>query len=120
MKMRSGLTSGMQMTTLNICGRPLCVEIARNTDEQAQGLKYRHELPADAGMLFEFGYPRRVGFHMTDTALPLDVGFITTDGILREVRVLQPFSSEIVNSFRDDIQYALEVNQGWFSAFCGV
>ena len=51
---------------------------------------------------------------MRNTTLPLDIGYFSEDGILREVYPLFPRDETRVVSRRDDIAYALEMNRGWF------
>ena len=65
-------------------------------------------------MLFVYTHGQQVSFWMRNTPTALDIGYITGDGILREVYPLFPFDEQSVPSRRDDIQYALEVKQGWF------
>lgn len=65
-------------------------------------------------MLFPYRYPQRMSFYMRNTPTPLDIGFFDADGVLREVYPLFPYDETSVRSRRDDLRYALEVNQGWF------
>jgi uncharacterized membrane protein (UPF0127 family) len=74
----------------------------------------RRDLQDGQGMLFVYTHGQQVGFWMRNTPTPLDIGFISEDGVLREMYPLFPFDEESVPSRRADIQYALEVKQGWF------
>ena len=92
--------------------RKFRVEIARTKDEQAQGLMYRTELPADGGMLFpsEVAEPRT--FWMKNTAIPLDIIFIRADGsIARIAEETVPQSLEPVPSLEPVIA-VLEIAGG--------
>ena len=51
---------------------------------------------------------------MKNTLIPLDIGYFCSDGLLREVHPMYPRNLDSVHSLRDDIRYALEMNQGWF------
>jgi hypothetical protein len=109
----------MQIIDMKLCDTSLRVEVASTPEETQKGLMFREELPENQGMLFTFNQPQRVSFWMANTSIPLDIGFFTADGKLREVHSLNPFDLTSVFSKRDDIQYALEVNRGWFGHHCG-
>ncbi|MEM9226948.1 MAG: DUF192 domain-containing protein, partial [Verrucomicrobiota bacterium] len=73
------------------------------------------ELAEDAGMIFIFPRTRQMSFWMRNTRIPLDIGYFTPDGVLREIHPLEPFDETSVRSQRQDLQLALEVNQGWYA-----
>jgi uncharacterized membrane protein (UPF0127 family) len=101
---------------LQIDGVALRAQFALTPDEMSTGLMHRMELGADDGMLFVYGGGGRRSFWMKNTHIPLDLGFFTADGILREVRPLRPNDLSPVASQRTDIFIALEMNRGWFAA----
>tara|TARA_B100000212_G_scaffold342541_1_gene330428 strand:+ start:2463 stop:2936 length:474 start_codon:yes stop_codon:yes gene_type:complete len=90
------------------------VELAVDRATQAKGLMFRKSMPEDQGMLFIFDRPRQMSFWMRNTHLPLDIGFFTADGVLREIYPLYPYDENSRKSIRFDLLYALETNQGWF------
>ena len=92
----------------------LAVEQPGNQRELNRGLMGRRDLAEDQGMIFVYQHTQRMGFFMRNTPTPLDIGFFTKDGVLREVRQMFPFDETSVASTRADIHYALEMNQGWF------
>jgi uncharacterized membrane protein (UPF0127 family) len=93
----------------------LIAEIADTTEERSQGLMYRQELAAGEGMLFVFDHDQVIGFWMKNTFIPLSIAFISSDGIILEIRDMKPQSEASVVSSRS-VRYALEVPQGWFAA----
>lgn len=90
----------------------LTVELAVDDMQRMRGLMYRKSMPADHGMLFDFGESRLVTMWMKNTVLPLDMLFIDKDGWVRHLREhAVPFSEEIISS-GGEVQYVLELNAG--------
>ncbi len=89
------------------------VEIADTDESRAQGLMHRESLPADQGMLFVFDRDQRLSFWMKNTSIPLSIAYISSDGVIREIRDMEPYDLTPVRSQRS-VRYALEVNQGAF------
>ncbi|MDO6965820.1 DUF192 domain-containing protein [Rhizobium alvei] len=88
------------------------VELASTSDERMKGLMDRQALDAGAGMLFDFGTPRRVYMWMRNTYIPLDMIFIGTDGRIGHIhRNAEPLSETIIDSHIMTL-YVLEVNAG--------
>ena len=92
----------------------LNAQLAIDSATQSKGLMYRKALGENQGMLFISDRPRQQSFWMRNTTVPLDIGYFSEDGILREVYPLFPRDETRVASRRDDISYALEMNRGWF------
>ena len=75
------------------------VEVARTPQEQAKGLMFRKELPADGGMLFPFTPPQVASFWMKNTVIPLDMIFIRLDGSIAHIAAnTEPYSLTPVSS----------------------
>ena len=89
-------------------------EIARTQEERSRGLMYRKKLPDGEGMLFIFERDDTLSFWMKNTAIPLSIAFIASDGRITEIKDMYPYNENSVSSSRSN-RYALEVPQGWFS-----
>jgi len=89
-------------------------EIARTSEEQAQGLMHRTELPDGNGMLFVYTRDNVLSFWMKNTYIPLSIAFIASDGKIIDIKNMFPLDENTVTSSRS-VRYALEVPQGWFS-----
>ena len=90
-------------------------QIAIRAGEKERGLMFRETLQEDAGMLFVYKAPERMTYYMKNTPIPLDIGFFDGSGTLQEVHRMMPYDLNRTISNSDQIQFALEMNQGWFS-----
>lgn len=72
------VTKGGQRHELN-------VEMALTPEQQTTGLMFRTSVPADGGMLFDWGGPRESLMWMRNTVSPLDMVFINADGTIRRI-----------------------------------
>ena len=61
------------------------VEMALTPEQQTVGLMFRPSVPADGGMLFDWGAPRDSAMWMRNTVSSLDMLFINADGTIRRV-----------------------------------
>lgn len=92
------------------------MQLAVTPMEQQRGLMERRDLKSGQGMIFLYVRPQQLSFWMRNTPTPLDIGYFTADGELREIYPMYPFDETPVKSRRSDLQFALEMNQGWFKA----
>ncbi|GAB1488179.1 hypothetical protein MASR2M8_06240 [Opitutaceae bacterium] len=92
------------------------LQFAVSSLEMQRGLMERRDLKPDQGMIFVYPHGQSLSFWMRNTPTPLDIGFFTADGELREIYPLHPFDETSVPSRRRDLQFAVEMNQGWFKA----
>lgn len=92
------------------------MQIAALPWEMQRGLMGRRDLGADQGMIFIYEAPTRMSFYMRNTPTPLDIGFFSADGQLREVYQMYPFDERTVSSRSTALLFALEMNQGWLKA----
>ncbi len=96
-------------------GRTVDMQVAVLPAEQERGLMERRELGRDEGMLFVSAAPQQENFWMRDTPTPLDIGYFTPEGELAEIYPLLPFDERVVSSRSARLQFALEMNQGWYA-----
>jgi len=96
-----------------INGNTLNIEIAETEKEKQTGLMYRKILDKDSGMLFVFESDRKLSFWMENTYIPLSIAFISSDGVIKEIRDMTPLSLEPIVS-KNYARFALEVNKGYF------
>lgn len=93
------------------------VEVAATVDQQAQGLMFRTDIPADGGMIFtpypaDGGPPREASFWMKNTPSPLDIIFIRPDGTIAHIAEnTVPFSETPVMS-GEPVAAVLEIRGG--------
>ena len=93
---------------------PLEVEIPSNLRDFNRGLMFRESLENDKGMLFIFERVGQYSFYMKNTTIPLDVAFVTEDGIVESIKSLEPNDETAVSS-DGQVLFAIEANRGWFT-----
>ena len=91
------------------------VELAMTGEQHAQGLMYRRNLAADAGMLFLYNGAGMLSMWMKNTAMPLDMMFIAPDGRIVDIAERAvPYSLETISA-RFAASAVLEVSGGTVS-----
>jgi hypothetical protein len=100
---------------LKVGDQTVQMQLAVYPAEMEHGLMGRHNLGNDQGMLFAYREPTQMSFWMRNTPLPLDIGFFTREGELREIYTMLPYDEAPISSRSNALQFALEMNQGWFS-----
>jgi uncharacterized protein len=87
-------------------------EVADTETLRERGLMFRHILPPDNAMLFDFGKPRPVAMWMKNTNISLDMLFIRADGTIAAIAEnTVPQSLDIV-SVQEPVRGVLEVAAG--------
>ena len=89
-------------------------EIALTFEQKATGMMFRKTMPENEAMLFVFGVPHRASFYMRNTTVALSAAYLDSDGTIVELHDLQPLDETPVEASADNIQFVLEMNQGWF------
>jgi uncharacterized protein len=107
---------GLEQITLCLRSKPrthsFTVEMARTSQEQAQGLMFRTALADGKGMLFPFGDARQASFWMKNTLIPLDIIFIKADGRIANIAEnTTPYSTTPVTSV-GPVKAVLELRGG--------
>jgi uncharacterized membrane protein (UPF0127 family) len=93
----------------------LTAEVAATSLQIQTGMMFRTNIAETDGMLFILPYTQQAAFWMKNCLVELSVAYIGQDGAIREIHDLHPGNTNPVFSASADIQFALEVNQGWFS-----
>lgn len=93
------------------------VQLALTPKERETGLMYRDRMGEHQGMIFVFPQAEARRFWMRNTYIPLDIAYIRPDGVIAEIHAMQPLDESGTPSRSRDIQFALEMNQGWFEAY---
>lgn len=100
--------------TLSIGNQAIQAEVAATRQSRERGLMQHKQLCENCGMLFVFGHADRHGFWMKDTALPLAIAFIASDGSILNITEMQ--ANTLSEHYpQGNVQYALEMNKGWFA-----
>jgi uncharacterized membrane protein (UPF0127 family) len=88
------------------------VEMATTSDQQTVGLMFRPTVPANGGMLFDWGMARDSQMWMRNTISPLDMVFINADGTIRSIAEnTVPESLAVIDS-RGPVRATLELAAG--------
>ena len=99
---------------IKVGDRTVQMQVAAKLPEVQKGLMFRKTMGEDEGMLFVFTAPQQQSFWMRNTTLPLDIGFFDPAGELKEIYPMHPLDERKVASRSRNIQFCLEMNQGWF------
>jgi hypothetical protein len=109
-----GIQGDSRLQKITINGAALFVETAQSDDERQRGLMFRENLPEDQGMLFVFPVAQVQSFWMRNTFIPLDIAFISSEGVIVDIQRMKPVDESILYTSSGPALYALEVNAGWF------
>jgi len=91
---------------------PLKIEIAALPEERAKGLMFRESMALNEGMFFIFAEGTSQRFWMKNTRIPLDIGYLSSSGVLLEIHKAKPHDTSGVPSRSNDIKFVLELNAG--------
>jgi uncharacterized protein len=105
----------LPMIKLWLGPKEILAEQAYRPEQVQAGLMFRKEMPENEGMLFIFSRPHQASFWMRNTVLPLTCAYIDSAGIILEIRDMIPLNETPIEAASDQVQYVLEMNQGWFA-----
>jgi hypothetical protein len=93
----------------------LDAELALTEQEERTGMMFRTNIQETDAMLFVFPQPFRASFWMKNCPESLSAAYIGSDGVIREIRHLEKQDTNSVVAASSDIQFVLEVKDGWFA-----
>ena len=93
----------------------LDAELALTPEQVQTGMMFRTNIQETDSMLFVFSQPFRASFWMKNCPESLSAAYIGPDGVIREVRHLEKQDTNSVVAASSDIQFVLEVKDGWFA-----
>ena len=108
--------------TVTFTGGQITAAIAASPAARSTGLKGRHSMAADSGMLFVFVSDQpvppslfAVGFYMDSTFLDLSIAFLDSTKTVISLDEMLATTLTIHYPPRP-YRYALEANKGWFTS----
>lgn len=105
----------LQTIKLWLGAQELNTEIARSPIEVSTGMMFREQMAENEAMLFVFPNTDYRSFYMRNTKVPLSCAYIDSQGNILEIYDMKPLDESPIPSKSDQIQYVLEVRQGWFA-----
>ena len=105
------------ITFLDAPGSPqVDVELARDEASRERGLMYRTSMAENRGMLFSWQDERVRNFWMHNTCIPLDMLYVTKEGIIAGILEQVPTLNDAPRGVRCPVAHVLELNAGWARA----
>jgi uncharacterized membrane protein (UPF0127 family) len=92
------------------------VEIAATFTERTYGLMNRKSLGKDNGMFFIHPKDEYLNYWMKNTYIPLSIAYIDRYGVIKDIQHMKPLDTTTSYLSRFPVRFALEVNEGWFTA----
>ncbi|MBJ95188.1 MAG: hypothetical protein CMP23_12050 [Rickettsiales bacterium] len=107
--------AGLTLTTVEVEGHKLKVEVASEPEQRMRGLMYRRELGEDEGMLFVYEQAELLSFWMKNTFVPLSIAFIDDQQTIIHIAEMTPQTLKSHQS-PTAVRFALETRRGWFKS----
>jgi len=106
-----------KITFLDAPGAPqVTVELARDEGSRERGLMYRTSMAENRGMLFSWNDERVRNFWMHNTCIPLDMLYVTKEGIIAGILEQVPTLNDAPRGIKCPVAHVLELNAGWARA----
>ena len=93
----------------------LDAELALTPEQESTGMMFRTNLLETDAMLFVLPVQQRTQFWMKNCPESLSAAYIGPDGVIEEIHHLEKQDTNSVVAAVDNIQYVLEVKDGWFA-----
>jgi uncharacterized membrane protein (UPF0127 family) len=77
-------------------------------------MMFRTNMAPNEAMLFLLPVAGQASFYVKNTVIPLSCAYVDGDGTVLEVHDMKPKDETPILSATSNIQFVLEVNQGWF------
>ena len=105
-----------RLPTLKLWTGPaeITAEIASQTREIMTGVMFRTNIVKNEGMIFIFGQPHRASFWMKNCPRPLSCAFVDPEGVILEIREMEPNNTNSIVASSDNVLFVLETARGWF------
>jgi uncharacterized protein len=105
----------LQTIKIYLGAETLDAELALTREQEKTGMMFRTNIQETDAMLFVFSQPFRASFWMKNCPESLSAAYIGPDGVIEEIRHLEKNDTNSVVATNDNIQYVLEVKDGWFT-----
>jgi len=106
-----------KITFVDAPGAPVVdVELAESDAARERGLMYRTSMPESHGMLFSWDEESIRTFWMHNTCLPLDMLYVSKDGVIAGILEQVPTLNDEPRSVGCPAAHVLELNAGWARA----
>jgi len=92
------------------------VELARDDPSRERGLMFRTHMAENRGMLFSWQDSGVRNFWMHNTCIPLDMLYITKDGVISGILEQVPTLNDAPRGVKCPVAHVLELNAGWARA----
>jgi uncharacterized membrane protein (UPF0127 family) len=92
------------------------VELARDDPSRERGLMFRTHMATNRGMLFSWQDERVRNFWMHNTCIPLDMLYVTKDGVISGILEQVPTLNDAPRGVKCPVAHVLELNAGWARA----
>ena len=93
----------------------LDAELALTRVQEMTGMMFRTHIAETDAMLFVFPTPHQAAFWMKNCPESLSAAYIDPAGVVAEIHHLEKNDTNSVVAASDNIQYILEVREGWFA-----